>query len=239
MSRRVTAPPYPDVHGARPPADPQPVEGRRLHQLPAGLPLLADRAPARAAVAPRCQGHPGARRAGGALLAPFPRVADASRGARRARALLGGAASTTRSTSSSRSTPTRQRPSWPTPARLVDNYFRLEDPNEARAVGIELGVETAVDGMRLRGVIDRLDVTDDGSLIVVDYKTGRAPSERFERGSMGGVQTYALLVREPARACPDRGPAALPAPAHRHLVGGLRTDHPWPAPTGRRRVVCH
>jgi putative RecB family exonuclease len=76
---------------------------------------------------------------------------------------------------------------------LVDNYFRLEDPNEARAVGIELGVETVVDGMRLRGIIDRLDVTPDGDLIVVDYKTGRAPSERFERGSMGGVQTYALL----------------------------------------------
>jgi len=61
---------------------------------------------------------------------------------------------------------------------LVDNYFRLEDPNEARAVGIELGVETVVDGMRLRGIIDRLDVTPDGDLIVVDYKTGRAPSER-------------------------------------------------------------
>ena len=27
----------------------------------------------------------------------------------------------------------------------------------------------------------------------MDYKTGRAPSERFERGSLGGVQTYALL----------------------------------------------
>ncbi|HTU39256.1 MAG TPA: PD-(D/E)XK nuclease family protein, partial [Acidimicrobiales bacterium] len=63
--------------------------------------------------------------------------------------------------------------------RLVDNYFRLEDPTQARAVGVELGVETMVDGMRLRGIIDRLDVGPDGSLIVVDYKTGRAPSERF------------------------------------------------------------
>ena len=112
-----------------------------------------------------------------------------------------------------RSTATRPTPSWPTRGTLVDNYFRLEDPNEARAVGIELGVETVVDGMRLRGIIDRLDVRRDGSLIVVDYKTGRAPSERFERGSMGGVQTYALLVREPARAGARRGPAALPAPA--------------------------
>ncbi len=76
---------------------------------------------------------------------------------------------------------------------LVGNYFRLEDPNEARAVGIELGVETTVDGLRLRGIIDRLDLAPDGRLVVVDYKTGRAPAERFERGSMGGVHTYALL----------------------------------------------
>jgi putative RecB family exonuclease len=76
---------------------------------------------------------------------------------------------------------------------LIDNYFRLEDPTAVRTVGVELGVEFEQDGMRLRGIIDRLDMAPDGSLIVVDYKTGRAPSERYEHGRMGGVQTYALL----------------------------------------------
>jgi len=112
---------------------------------------------------------------------------------------------------------------------LVDNYFCLEDPNEARAVGIELGVETLVDGMRLRGIIDRLDVASDGSLIVVDYKTGRAPSERFERGSMGGVQTYALLCesvlgRPPAevRLLYLRQPIAISAVASEQSIRGQR-----------------
>ncbi|MGA2473925.1 MAG: PD-(D/E)XK nuclease family protein [Acidimicrobiales bacterium] len=112
---------------------------------------------------------------------------------------------------------------------LVDNYFRLEDPNEARAVGIELGVETLVDGMRLRGIIDRLDVGPDGSLIVVDYKTGRAPSERFERGGMGGVQTYALLCesvlgRPPAevRLLYLRQPIAISAVASEQSIRGQR-----------------
>ena len=105
----------------------------------------------------------------------------------------GPSCSTTGSTRSSRSNSAAAADFLVDARTLVDNYFRLEDPNEARAVGIELGVETVVDGMRLRGIIDRLDVTDGGGLIVVDYKTGRAPSERFERGSMGGVQTYALL----------------------------------------------
>ena len=112
---------------------------------------------------------------------------------------------------------------------LVDNYFRLEDPDEARAVGIELGVETVVEGMRLRGIIDRLDVADDGRLIVVDYKTGRAPSERYERGSMGGVQTYALLCesllgRAPAevRLLYLRQPVAISSVASEQTIRGQR-----------------
>ena len=112
---------------------------------------------------------------------------------------------------------------------LVENYFRLEDPNEAHVVGVELGVETMVDGMRLRGIIDRLDVAPDGSLIVVDYKTGRAPSERFERGSLGGVQTYALLCesvlgRAPAevRLLYLRQPIAISSVASEQTIRGQR-----------------
>jgi putative RecB family exonuclease len=76
---------------------------------------------------------------------------------------------------------------------LIQNYFRLEDPTVTHTIGVELGVEIMQDGMRLRGIIDRLDIGPHGELIVVDYKTGRAPSEGFEHGRMGGVQTYALL----------------------------------------------
>jgi len=113
--------------------------------------------------------------------------------------------------------------------RLVANYFLLEDPNEARAVGVELGVETDLDGLRLRGIIDRLDVTPDGRLIVVDYKTGRAPSERFERGSLGGVQTYALLCESMLGQAPAevrllylREPLAITAIATEQTIRGQR-----------------
>jgi putative RecB family exonuclease len=112
---------------------------------------------------------------------------------------------------------------------LVDNYFRLEDPNEARAVGVELGVETVVEGMRLRGIIDRLDRRDDGRLVVVDYKTGRAPSERFERGSMGGVHTYALLCESLLGQAPAevrllylRQPIAISSAASEQSIRGQR-----------------
>jgi putative RecB family exonuclease len=63
-------------------------------------------------------------------------------------------------------------------------------------VGVELGVEAELAHLRLRGIIDRLDVTDDGELVVVDYKSGRAPGPHQERGRLTGVHLYALLCEQ-------------------------------------------
>jgi putative RecB family exonuclease len=79
---------------------------------------------------------------------------------------------------------------------LVGNYFALEDPNEVNPVGIELTLETRLGAMRLRGILDRLDLTPEGDLVVVDYKTGRAPSPAFEQSKLVGVNIYALLCQE-------------------------------------------
>lgn len=79
---------------------------------------------------------------------------------------------------------------------LVSNYFQLEDPNAIDTVGVELLLEAEVGGMQLRGIIDRLDVTPEGDFIVIDYKTGRVPSEMQEHSRLGGVQFYALLCEE-------------------------------------------
>jgi len=79
---------------------------------------------------------------------------------------------------------------------LVTNYFALEDPNDVNPVGIELLLEATVGTMRLRGIIDRLDRTPDGDLVVIDYKTGRAPSPAFEQAKLIGVHIYALLCQE-------------------------------------------
>lgn len=76
---------------------------------------------------------------------------------------------------------------------LVRNYFELEDPDSVRAVGVELGLESRANGVLLRGIIDRLDLTPEGDLVVVDYKTGRAPSAQYEQGKLKGVQFYADL----------------------------------------------
>jgi putative RecB family exonuclease len=76
---------------------------------------------------------------------------------------------------------------------LLDRYYELEDPNSVRPIGLELDLKVEVDGVVLRGIIDRLDRLSDGTLAVVDYKTGRAPRAEQSRSRLSAVQLYALL----------------------------------------------
>ncbi len=77
--------------------------------------------------------------------------------------------------------------------QLAANYLRMEDPTTVRDIGLELRLEASVGELTLRGIIDRLDLDADGGLVVVDYKTGRAPSPGWERTSMSGIHFYAFL----------------------------------------------
>lgn len=79
---------------------------------------------------------------------------------------------------------------------LLGRYFELEDPNSVTAVGLELDLRVEVDGLVLRGIIDRLDRLPDGSLAVVDYKTGRAPRAEQSRSRLSSVQLYAFLCEQ-------------------------------------------
>jgi putative RecB family exonuclease len=121
---------------------------------------------------------------------------------------------------------------------LVRNYFRIEDPDRVQAVAVELGLEADLGDVRLRGIIDRLDLTEDGELVVVDYKTGGAPSERLERSRLTGVHIYAILCARVLGRAPVavrllylRDPLAITAtPSDQAIIGhSKRTTAVWEA----------
>ena len=96
---------------------------------------------------------------------------------------------------------------WLASARtLVETYFTLEDPTGFDPAERELRVEHVLDtaGVQLRGIIDRLDVTADGGLIVSDYKTGRSPGAGFEESAFFGLKFYALLLWRTRGVIPRR-----------------------------------
>ena len=78
---------------------------------------------------------------------------------------------------------------------LLARWFDLEDPTRLEPADRELYVETTLDdGLVLRGYVDRLDVAADGRIRVVDYKTGRSPSQLFEAKALFQMKFYALVV---------------------------------------------
>ena len=85
---------------------------------------------------------------------------------------------------------------WLTSAEgLLDAYFSLEDPRRLDPAERESFVEVVLPGgLRLRGIVDRLDVAPNGDLRVVDYKTGRSPGEQFEGKALFQMKFYALVL---------------------------------------------
>ena len=86
--------------------------------------------------------------------------------------------------------------SWLVSCReVLDRYFTLEDPRQLEPAERELYVETLLDSrLLLRGFIDRVDVAPDGAIRVVDYKTSRSPTERFEAKALFQMKFYALVI---------------------------------------------
>jgi len=77
---------------------------------------------------------------------------------------------------------------------LIEKWFTLEDPTRLEPAERELYVEVDVDGLTLRGYVDRLDLTPAGEMRVVDYKTGRAPLAQFEGKALFQMKFYALVL---------------------------------------------
>jgi putative RecB family exonuclease len=84
---------------------------------------------------------------------------------------------------------------WITSAEsLLENYFVLENPARLEPEAREQFIEVMIDGLQLRGYVDRLDVASSGDLRVVDYKTGASPREAFEAKALFQMKFYALVL---------------------------------------------
>lgn len=81
-------------------------------------------------------------------------------------------------------------------AKLVDSYFKVEDPNRLEPAEREVFVETQLaDGPLLRGVVDRVDIAPDGAMRIVDYKTGKSPRPQYSAAAAFQMRFYGLAMQ--------------------------------------------
>lgn len=76
---------------------------------------------------------------------------------------------------------------------IITTYFQMEDPTTVTSEGVELRLGATVDGAPLFGILDRLDRDEDGSLTIVDYKTGGLPNRNYDSQTFANAELYAAL----------------------------------------------
>jgi putative RecB family exonuclease len=79
---------------------------------------------------------------------------------------------------------------------LLANYFTIEDPTGFDPEEREMDLLEDLDGMVIRGILDRMDRAADGGLVITDYKTGKAPPEAYALPAFFALKIYALLIRQ-------------------------------------------
>ena len=89
-------------------------------------------------------------------------------------------------------------------ARIVANYFAMEDPASVHVEGVELRLRATVDGTPILGILDRLDRDEHGELVIVDYKTGSLPSRSFDTATFANTELYAALCESTLGERPSR-----------------------------------
>jgi putative RecB family exonuclease len=77
---------------------------------------------------------------------------------------------------------------------ILHNYFAVEDPTKFTPIERELDMLEALGDITIRGILDRMDETA-GGLVITDYKTGKAPPERYALPAFFALKIYALLIR--------------------------------------------
>jgi putative RecB family exonuclease len=103
----------------------------------------------------------------------------------------------------------------------VENYFQMEDPTQVEVESTEEWVECTIDGVNMRGIVDRLDRFGD-DLVVTDYKNGKVPAPRYRSTKWEQLNFYAAMIEEIKGERPASG--RLIFTAHSEVLDTKFTD---------------
>jgi len=76
----------------------------------------------------------------------------------------------------------------------IENLWLVEDPQKVNPVGIEHELNSSLDGVVLKGFIDRYSKDENDGLIISDYKTGKTPNKLWLSDKFEQLRIYAALM---------------------------------------------
>ena len=77
----------------------------------------------------------------------------------------------------------------------IENVFKIEDPDTIEVIGIEKELDVKIDGVRIKGFIDRLS-TIDGRDTISDYKTGKTPRDIYLEDKFFQLLLYYICLSQ-------------------------------------------
>lgn len=79
----------------------------------------------------------------------------------------------------------------------IENLWSLEDPQKLEPAGLEFEISGDIEGVTVKGFIDRYSILKDGkSLVVSDYKTGKTPRPQYQGDKFFQLNLYAYMLGE-------------------------------------------
>jgi len=76
----------------------------------------------------------------------------------------------------------------------IENLWLVEDPTLITPAGIEHELNASLQGVIIKGFIDRYTKSENNSLIISDYKTGKTPNKNWLSSKFEQLRIYAALM---------------------------------------------
>ncbi len=87
----------------------------------------------------------------------------------------------------------------------VRNYFEMETPSEIEVLSTERKIEAVIEGVPLRGIIDRVERDFMGEVVVSDYKSGKVPQPQYAAPKLRQLNLYGAMLRAVDDVAPVEG----------------------------------
>ena len=78
----------------------------------------------------------------------------------------------------------------------VENLFEMENPSEIEPDGVEHELGGDIDGVVMKGFIDRWSRVNLNTARITDYKTGKTPNPRYSKDKFFQLTLYAALLEK-------------------------------------------